>query len=87
MLKILLKQLKIKGIISGRNSYDAVYKSGLTKIINGNASRMSISVFKKRVISGTISGIPGSISSGVKSYFDDIDIRSNKNLKYCTIEW
>ncbi|MDF2649487.1 MAG: repeat-associated core domain protein, partial [Paenibacillus sp.] len=34
-------EIRIKGITSGRNSYKAVYKSGLKKIKNGKASKMS----------------------------------------------
>ena len=86
--------LKIGGLTAGRNNFGAVYKSGLTKIINGNAGRMSGSVFAKGIVSGTVSGIPGSISTGVKSYVENIDLYNNYNnydnlgsLNYCPIEW
>ncbi len=43
--------LGVKGITSGKNSYSAVYKSGLTKIRNKYASRMSPKVVFKGVFS------------------------------------
>ena len=39
--------LRISGISAGRNSWSAVFKSGITKIGNGNATRMSRNVFLK----------------------------------------
>ena len=43
--------LKIAGITAGTNSYFAVYKSGLTKLMNGTASRMSAKVIMKGLAS------------------------------------
>ena len=37
----------IKGATAGRNSWSAVYKSGLTKLRNGTVARMSAKVFAK----------------------------------------
>ena len=40
-------RIGIKGKTKGRNSWAAVYKSGLTKLKNGTAKRMSLKVMKK----------------------------------------
>lgn len=49
--------IKIQGITSGRNSYTAVFKSGITKLLNQNAARMSWKVLKKGIIASLVSGI------------------------------
>jgi hypothetical protein len=40
-------EIKIPGINSGRNSFTAVYKSGMTKLANGTAGKMSAKVIAK----------------------------------------
>ena len=50
--------VKIPGITTGRNSMSAVYSSGLTKLGNKTASRMSMKVIGK----GFVSEFCGSLS-------------------------
>ena len=57
----------IPGVNSGRNSMSAVYKSGLTKIGNGTARKMSIKVIGKGVVSGIVGGIGPSIITGINN--------------------
>lgn len=53
-------------ISAGRNSWSAVFKSGLTKIGNGNASSMSFGVFMKGLGSTIIARhLVGNIGKGV----------------------
>jgi hypothetical protein len=62
----LSKGLRIPGISTGRNSWSAVFNSGLTKIGNGNAMRMSIGVFLKGLGSSIVAWqIVGKIGKGV----------------------
>ena len=46
----------VKNISAGRNSYTAVYKSGLTKLRNKTASTMSRRVIRKGIISEIVGG-------------------------------
>ena len=46
--------IDIKGITKGRNSMSAVYKSGLTKLKNGTASKMGAKVIAKGVVSALV---------------------------------
>ena len=47
--------IKVKGVTSGRNSFSAVYRSGLTKLKNHTAKKMSFKVMFKGFASGYIS--------------------------------
>lgn len=47
----------INGITKGRNSYNAVYKSGLTKLRKGTAQAISAKVMKKGIVSTVINGL------------------------------
>ena len=60
--------VKVSTITSGRNSMSAVFASGLTKIKNGTAGRMSLKVIRKGIISETVSSLWDSGVSGVKNY-------------------
>ena len=42
---------KIAGLTIGRNSYLAIFKSGLTKLVNSTASIMSNKAFMKSILS------------------------------------
>ena len=46
----------IKGVTAGRNSWSAVYKSGLTKLKRRTASRMSAKVMVKSLGANIVSG-------------------------------
>lgn len=48
---------------------------------------MSSGVLLKSVIAGVIGDIPGSLSTGVKFYIEDIDLSGYNNLNYCPIKW
>ena len=61
--------VKIKGITSGRNSMQAVYDSGLTKINNKTAGKMSPKVVGKGITSGIVSG---SLSSTIEGLYNAI---------------
>ena len=66
--------LKCSGITSGRNSMSAIYKSGLTKLKNKTASKMSMKTIGKGVASELIGGLPGSAAAGAKAFtLDSID--------------
>lgn len=68
------KLFKIKGITSGRNSFSAVFASGLTKLRNGVAHRMSLKVLGKGVISELIKDIlPNTFSTLADRFFEDYD--------------
>jgi hypothetical protein len=62
----------ISGITGGRNNMAAVFQSGLTKIDNCTASRMSSKVFSKGIASSIVSGLGGSILNGFKSRATDV---------------
>ena len=57
--------VKCDRITSGRNSMQAVYKSGLTKIGNKTASRMSAKVIAKGVVSGVTSNFSLSYTTDI----------------------
>ena len=61
----------IKGVTSGRNSWSAVYKSGLTKLRNGTAARMSIKVIAKGLVSSIVGGFALDGYYGVKQHAYD----------------
>ena len=61
----------INKITSGRNSYSAVYKSGLTKLRNNVAKTMSSKVIKKGIISSAVGGLALDLHYGVKQYAYD----------------
>ena len=52
----------------------AIYKSGLTKLKNKTASKMSMKTIGKGVASELIGGLPGSAAAGAKAFtLDSID--------------
>ena len=63
---------KAKNITSGRNSYKSVYESGLKKIKNGTASKMSTSVMGKGVWSNVVANTPSSVLSGFENHWDGV---------------
>ena len=60
-----------KGITNGRNSMSAVYRSGLTKLRNGTASRMSAKVIAKGLTAGLVGGLPMDTYYGIKQHAYD----------------
>ncbi len=58
---------KIAGITIGKNSAFAVFKSGLTKLINGTASKMSLKVISKGLLSVLTLKSSGTLLSGALS--------------------
>jgi len=60
--------ISLKGVTAGRNSMSSVYRAGLTKIRNGTAERMSVSILKKGLFSNFTSGIPLDAYYGLKQY-------------------
>ena len=63
--------INVPGITSGRNSLEAVYKSGLTKLGNMNASKMSIKVVGKGIVSNFVADLGLASGMGVKSFISD----------------
>ena len=61
----------IKGVTAGRNSCSAVYKSGLTKLINGTASRMSAKVGDKGLKASIAGGLALDLYYGIKQFAYD----------------
>ena len=61
----------IKGATAGRNSWSAVYKSGLTKLRNGTAARMSVKVVAKGLGSSIVGGFALDVYYGVKQHAYD----------------
>ena len=61
----------IKGATAGRNSWSAVYKSGLTKLRNGTAARMSAKVIAKGLGSSIVGGFALDGYYGVKQHAYD----------------
>ena len=61
----------IKGATAGRNSWSAVYKSGLTKLRNGTAARMSAKVVAKGLGSSIVGGFALDGYYGVKQHAYD----------------
>gem|GEM_PF-3127883 len=64
--------IKAKGITSGRNSMQAVFKSGLTKLGNKTASKMSAKV----IGDGIVSGLVANASNAVVKTTKDLIIKS-----------
>ena len=62
-------RIGIKGKTKGRNSWAAVYKSGLTKLKNGTAKRMSLKVMKKGLGSTLIGNTYSTLYSAAKRIF------------------
>ena len=62
-------RIGIKGKTTGRNSWAAVYKSGLTKLKNGTAKRMSLKVMKKGLGSMLIGNAYSTLYSAAKRIF------------------
>ena len=60
-----------KGKTAGRNSWSAVYKSGLTKLRNGTAARMSTKVIAKGFGSSVFGGFALDGYYGIKQYAYD----------------
>ncbi len=60
-----------KGITNGRNSMSAVYRSGLTKLRNGTASRMSAKVIVKGLTAGLVGSLPMDMYYGIKQHAYD----------------
>ena len=58
--------LQLNGLTSGSNNWGAVYKSGLTKLRNGTAMRMSGYVMSRGFTSNFISGLLMDMYYGVK---------------------
>ena len=58
----------LQGITAGRNSWSAVYKSGLTKLRNGSARNMSEKVFGKGLGSSTWGGLAVDAYYGIKQF-------------------
>lgn len=50
--------MQVKGITSGRNSWSAVYKSGLTKLRNGTATSMSLKVMARGLGATMVGSLP-----------------------------
>ena len=62
----------IKGATAGRNSWSAVYKSGLTKLRSGTAARMSKKVIFKGAGASFVGGFALDVYYGVKQFAYDI---------------
>ena len=62
--------VKVSGITSGRNSMSAVFSSGLTKLGNQTASRISAKVLGKGLVSSFVSDLGLAAGMGAKSYFE-----------------
>lgn len=63
--------MTIKGITRGRNSYEAIYKSGLTKFKNGTAKRMHVkTAFKGYVASITSLDAVEGAGENLTEYFN-----------------
>ena len=73
---------QVKGVTSGRNSWSAVYKSGLTKLRNGTATSMSLKVMAKGLGATIVGSLPMDAYYGVKQHAYD----RTKNLikRWCT---
>lgn len=63
--------VKASGITAGRNSMEAVFKSGLTKLGNQTASKMSAKVIGKGIASGFTSDLGIAAGMGVKSFLEN----------------
>ena len=61
----------LKKVTKGRNSMSAVYKSGLTKLRNGTARRMSLKVMAKGALSTFIGNTAMNVYYGLKQYSYD----------------
>ena len=61
----------IKSVTAGRNSWSAIYKSGLTKLRNGTVDRISIKVVAKGLGSSVVGGFALDGYYGVKQYAYD----------------
>ncbi len=68
------KLIRVKGITAGRNSYSAVFASGLTKIRNGFAKKMSLKVLGKGIVSEIVKDIlPNALSIAAEKTKDNWD--------------
>lgn len=65
------KGLKLIGVTVGRNNFYAVYKTGLTKLLNKTASTMSLKVILKGIASIYTFKFVGTL---MKGFFSSIDL-------------
>ena len=63
--------LEVNKVTTGRNSYDAVYKSGITKLKNQTAQKMSIKVVAKGVTSNFVGSSFSIAVDGIFGYAED----------------
>lgn len=60
---------RLNKVTVGRGNMAAVYRGGLSKIRNKNASKMSAKVFGKGIVSVFTGSFLKSVSSGIKQHF------------------
>ena len=60
--------IHLKGVTSGRNSFGAVYKSGLKKLKNHTVRKMRLKVMRKGAVYSAIGGVFTDLYYGVKQY-------------------
>ncbi len=65
-------------VFCGRNSMSAVFKSGLTKLGNKTALKMSLKVFGKGIMSGITADLSLDFVMGVYNFIND-SLQSYKN--------
>ena len=83
--------VNVPGITKGRNSMSAVYQSGLTKIKNETAKKMSPKVIGKGVISGVVSDFSATASIEIKDLiltpytqsYSENNVAQNGALYWC----
>lgn len=71
----MIPTIKIPEFTAGRNSYSAVYKSGMTKLKHNVVSRMSAKVMGKGLAVDVFNGVPSNIWFG----YMESDYYSNEN--------
>ena len=78
----LTKNIKIPKINSGRNSFESIYKSGITKLNKKTVKNMSLKVIAKGVTSESVSSsIDSSIAYYPKKIVEDLKEQSNVVVK------
>ena len=78
----LTKNIKIPKINSGRNSFESIYKSGITKLNKKVAKKMSLKVIAKGVTSESVSSsINSSIAYYPKQIIDNLENLPNEVIK------
>ncbi|MCL2860671.1 MAG: RHS repeat-associated core domain-containing protein, partial [Oscillospiraceae bacterium] len=72
--------VKISGITANSGNMNAVYNAGITKLLTGYASTMSINVILKGITASFITELPSAVFSGFYSFFENQNSKEKNTI-------